>query len=313
MALIGTTALLCGCSSGSTKAVATARERTTLPPTPTSPPAVAQLRHDVIGEVPGGEPTARPFVATGLSVDGQPQPFVDGRDLVVAFSNGRFSAIIHCVTLTEAAYDITDDSLLALSDFDRFATMAPAVPDLTGCERPEVATEALAQDQALTEMIRSTPSVSFADDTLTIASAHARVTFIDLSKAPLPPIAGTRWVATGLAYERGGHAVGPSTAVTLSFSGDGSVAITVGCHAGSAHVVIDGSTMTFSGYHLSTNACTDGPTDATLVPTLTEVGRWLRSLFDGPVDWNQNTAVLQLSAADSTSELDQISLYLEGT
>ena len=262
-ALVGMLVLAVSCSSGA--ANNTAATATTNPPFTYHPGDIVLLRKTLAGEKPGnGAAMGTRYVSTALTIDGAPQAFVDGRHLEVGFYAGRFHATIHCASLVDAAYEITDDAHLVLLALD--PTGATIVPPDVGnpfdCGRTPTATEARSQDTALSQMLRSSPTVSLVDGTLTLSGNDMTVSMIDTTTTPVLPLVGTTWIGTALAFGRTFHTIGGTEAVTLVFGADGKVAITFGCNDGGADYVVDGESMTFSGYHLTSRDCPGTTADA---------------------------------------------------
>ena len=157
------------------------------------------------------------------SIDGH--ALVPGTEIRLSFDRDQIGAHAGCNSLG-ARYDTRDGRLLIGGEGMTTTDM--------GCDPPRHA-----QDEWLSDFLRSTPRIGLDGDTLTLTTADATVRLLDRVVAePDRPLVGTRWRVDTTIRGDAASSVPDQSPVILEFHDDGTfTATSTGCT--SAHVEVD--------------------------------------------------------------------------
>lgn len=200
--------------------------------------------------------------ACGNSSDsgsGEPQPTLAGSSWIlteVAIEGTMTAAVDSSGSLNFDA----DGSMYGSTGCNRFSgtwtaegndlTLQTGPMTLMGCP-PELQSQELAVLAALT----TTQGYTIADDVLTLTGADDLV--LASYKAAVTDVADTSWTATGVNNGAGGVVTTANTsALTLTFTGDGAVSGFGGCTDFTGSYTVDGAAITITGLQPK-QPCTD--------------------------------------------------------
>jgi heat shock protein HslJ len=222
-----------------------------------------------------GEP-AGALSGTFLSTQVTGQTFVEGTRLTIVFDDGNLAAVAGCNNLI-GAYEISDGVL----EVDQLAQT------LMACEE-----DLQRQDEWISALLTSGPSVSLDGDVLTIAGDDVTVVFGEREVAEAAdPLEGTAWQMISLEGLDG--AAGAPEGASLVFA-EGMVNVTTGCNRGFAEATVGDDTLTIGPLGMTRMAC-EGP-----------VGEWEASLIEfleGELTFVLDGDDLTLSKGDQTLTL----------
>lgn len=212
------------------------------------------------GDDPGEEPRAiseqldgRTFVAQQLSQDGTPRPLAPGSTMTVGFADGRLSASAGCNTMS-GPFAIEGTTLVAGALAMTEMACDPAL---------------MAQDQWLSRLLSSKPTVSIEGVSLTLAGGGATALLVDRAVAQAaPPIKGTTWLLTTVITGQTASTPPADVRSTLLIDGD-RLTIQGGCNRGGATVTIAGDVLQAGPLMMTKMACE--PAGQALDQTLIDV------------------------------------------
>ena len=149
------------------------------------------------------------------------------------------------------------------------------------------------QDEWIERLLMASPAITLAEPRVTLSAGSTRLTLVDRRVAsPDRPLVGTRWIGNGSGGESTGLSFGPgSDAVTLSFGGDGSVAVFTACQHGTGQFSADGKQLVFTQLAYDGQACAD--------PNLETTSKDVLFVLDGsPVTYEIREASLTIHRGD---------------
>jgi heat shock protein HslJ len=115
-----------------------------------------------------------------------------------------------------------------------------------------------AQDEWLSDLLRSRPALALSGMRLTLSGGPGTVEFLDREVAsPDVPLVGTRWTGNGYGDGQlvsGGLGMGANT---LEFGVDGTVSVFTGCQQGTGTYATSDDQITFEGLGYDDAECTD--------------------------------------------------------
>ncbi len=225
---------------------------------------VASIGLSLLGACGGsdsvGEPRSRAeqldgrtFVAQQLSQDGASLPLAPGSTMTVGFSGGKLTASAGCNTMG-GSFTIEGTALVVGTLAMTEMACAEAI---------------MAQEQWLSHLLSSKPTVGIEGVSLTLAGEGSTAVLIDRAVAEAaPPIRGTTWLLTTVIT--GQTASTPPTGVesTLLIEGD-RLTIQGGCNRGGATVTITDGVLTTGPFMMTKMACE--PAGQALDQTLLDV------------------------------------------
>jgi len=208
------------------------------------------------GDEPRGlsaELDGRTFLAEQLTQDGTPRPLAPGSTMTVGFDGGRLSASAGCNAMS-GPFTIEGTTLV---------TGALAMTEMA-CE-PAL----LAQEQWLSQLLSSKPTVSVEGVSLTLSGGGATALLVDRAVArPAPPIEGTTWLLTTVITGQTASTPPPDVESTLLIEGD-RLSIQGGCNRGGATVTITDDVLQVGPMMMTKMACE--PAGQALDQTLLDV------------------------------------------
>ena len=191
--------------------------------------------------VPGPQLADHAYLSIAATENGAPKPLVGGTRIRLDFEAGSLSANAGCNTMG-ASYRV-DGGRLVLGDGMGMTAM--------GCD-PALQ----AQDEWLSGVLTSTPTVRLAGNTLTLEGPTAAIQLVDRAVAePDRNLVGTTWTVESVIT---GDAVGsvPAGAVaTLLFNADGTLQVSPGCNHGGGAWKLDGAGIRLSDLVTTKMAC----------------------------------------------------------
>lgn len=203
-------------------------------PTP-SPPSASPG-----GSAPPAGFDGRAFLSTRVLVDGRERSLVPGTRIRIDFRAGRIGASAGCNQLG-GDYRI-EGGLLRLAN--------AAVTEM-GCDP-----ERHAQDEWLFDFLGRGPTVTLADDVLTLSLGTTTITLLDREVAePDLPLVGTDWVLASMLTGGTASSVPAGVVAGVHFGADGQVSVETGCNSGGGPYRIDGDRLVFGDLVLTKRAC----------------------------------------------------------
>ena len=183
----------------------------------------------------------RTFLSTAVSG----HTLLEGTRIVFAFdTQGTFTADAGCNTMG-GGYAISDG---------RFRTVGPLGATAVGCPA-----ESLAQDDWLSALLASKPTVTIAGDTLVITGDIATVTLLDKRTAePNYPLIGTRWLVETIVQSGSASTPPQGAAGWVLFNADGTINVNFGCNSGSGTFASTSSDITLSILQTTKLPCPSG-------------------------------------------------------
>lgn len=185
----------------------------------------------------------RTFLSTAVREDGADRPLVAGTRISLTFDDGTIGASAGCNQIG-GDYELDGDVLVV----DAMSTTE------MGCdpERHE-------QDTWVVELLTSRPTLTLAENELTVTGGAIEVVLLDREVAdPDRPIVGAVWTVDTLIDGEVASNVPEGVTATLEFAADGRVDIFTGCNAGGARAEVGEGVVVFSEPRFEQIACTGG-------------------------------------------------------
>lgn len=214
----------------------------------------------------GGGPatiSGRTFLSTGVVVDGEARPLVDGTRIRLVFgASGQLSAEAGCNTMG-GTYRLEGGILTV--DGSGMTEM--------GCDP-----DRHDQDEWLFGVLGSRPTLALSGNSLVITAGGTVITLLDREIAePDLPLTGTLWTVSTIFFASdAGMGMSGGVTATLKFDAAGRVTFNTGCNEGGGRYVVDGSRIHFSDLITTDRAC-DGEAaqlEAAVVETLNGDPTW---------------------------------------
>jgi heat shock protein HslJ len=196
--------------------------------------------------VPGSDAASSPEAGrTFLSTSVSGHTLLDGTRVVIAFdTRGTFSADAGCNSMG-SGYAISDGHL---------RTVGPMGATTVGC-----VAALLAQDEWLSALLASKPTVTIAGDTLVITGDTATLTLLDKKTAePDYPLIGTRWLVETIVQRDSASTPPQGAAGWVLFNADGTINVNFGCNSGSGTFASTSSELTVSVLQTTKLPCPSG-------------------------------------------------------
>lgn len=192
----------------------------------------------------GDELDGRTFLSTGVTVDGEEHPLVEGTQVTVTFDAGTLGASAGC---NQIGGDVSLGG-------GRLQTGALAMTEM-GCDEP-----LMEQDEWLADFLSSGPAWSLDGDTLTLTGEDGTViVLVDREVAdPDRALVGPTWTGESIIEGETASSITEGFEPTFEFSDDGTVSIFDGCNQGSANYEIEGDEITFDSGAFTLMACPEG-------------------------------------------------------
>jgi heat shock protein HslJ len=153
-----------------------------------------------------------------------------------------------------------------------------------GCDAP-----LLAQDDWLSAFLLAGPTLALDDPRLVMTTADAQLHLLDRKIAiPDRPLVGTPWLGNGFS-DGMADTFGPgSGSVTLSFAGDGDVAVDTSCQSGAGSFTASAAAITFGALTYDGAPCAD--------PTFQKTSDQVLLVLDGsPVTYTISETALTVT------------------
>lgn len=185
----------------------------------------------------------RTFLSTAVTVDGEPFDLVEGTRIQLMFRpGGEIGASAGCNSIG-GTYRVEGTTLV----FE-----GGGMTEM-GCDP-----ERHAQDEWLSQLLGSRPTMTLSGNELTLTSGTTVVELLDREVAqPDLDLVGPLWTVDSIIT---GDAVAsaPGGAIaTLRFNADGTVEVSSGCNSGGGLYEVNAGTITFSDLVTTEMACTD--------------------------------------------------------
>ena len=226
----------------------------------------------------GAPPAAldgRTFVSTAVTQGGEPFELVPDTEIRLTFTDGNLSASAGCNTIG-GTYRLDGGTLV----FE-----GGGMTEM-GCDP-----ERHAQDDWLSELLGSRPSLSLAGNELGITAGDTVISLVDREIAePDLPLIGPLWTVDSLFSGDAVSSLPDGAVATLQFADDGTLEINAGCNTGSGRYTVDGSTMSLGDVVLTDMACAGAGGE------LEEAV--LRVLSAGDLDFSIDAGSLTIMAGD---------------
>lgn len=182
----------------------------------------------------------RQFLSIAVTHDGQTTALVDGTRIRLTFDGGRVGAHAGCNTMG-GTYQTSGDNIVVN---DLAMTEMGCSPALH------------AQDTWLASFLTSRPTVALSRNDLTLANDSTTISLLDRAVAePDQPLVGPTWVLSSIITGEAVSSVPGGVVASLTFAGDGRVAMAPGCNSGGGSFIVDGNTITFGDIVLTDMAC----------------------------------------------------------
>ncbi len=215
------------------------------------------------------------FVATGVTVDGEPDPLVDGTTVQIGFTDGGVSADAGCNHMSGQA---------------RYAGGRLTV-DVVGGTEMGCAPARMRQDAWLADFLTGDPRYRLDGDVLTLTSGLTVISLGPVGDTDTG-LTGTTWVLEGIVDGAGPDAsvgsIPGRVLATLRLRGDDLLLVRTGCNTGSATVSVEAGSMHLSDLLLTQVACAGarGAVERDV----------LRVLHDGEIELDLDGDTLRLTA-----------------
>jgi heat shock protein HslJ len=224
----------------------------------------------------GGEPSpeldGREFVSTAI----EGQDLVAGSEVRISFQDGSLSANAGCNTMN-GGYELDGSTL-------QVESMAMT---MMACEE-----QLMAQDELVSGLLTSGPTVALDGDVLTIASDEVTLTMLDREVAePDLALEGVTWQLESIVADEAVSSVPAGVESTLVFGDDGTVAVDTGCNSGSGGVEVGDGTMTFDALATTLRFCEGDAGEVEIAVTTT---------LQGEVAYTIDSDVLSIRADDGS-------------
>lgn len=211
-------------------------------PTPPTPEYGSQLptTPPLVSATPGDALDGRTFVSVSAQNGREPRHLVAGTSIQLRFALANLTAWAGCNTMS-GAYHV-DSGRLVLGPV---ATTAMGCPD-----------NLRMQDDWLSSLITSMPTVEVEANDLVLASARTIVNLVDIRVAlPNQPLKEITWGLTTIVHGDVAQSVPAGVMSTLLFEKDGQVRIDFGCNSGGGQYSVDGDALRFSDIVSTAMAC----------------------------------------------------------
>lgn len=193
------------------------------------------------GVDPGLEPVT--YVVTGVTVDGERHPLVEGTEVRIRFADARITLTAGCNTMS-GTYTLEQTRL----------TVEPLAMTDMGCDQSR-----MDQDSWLAGLFEKPVQLNTGAEP-TIVSASTVLAMADLDTVhPDKPLLGTRWLLTSIGSGGADGSVSSVPAGTQAFIqiDAGRIALKDGCNQGSGTVEVAGDSLTFGPIATTKMACPD--------------------------------------------------------
>ncbi|HEY6737919.1 MAG TPA: META domain-containing protein [Actinopolymorphaceae bacterium] len=220
----------------------------------------------------------RTYLSTKASDDGRARGLVPGTRISLTFTkDDRLIAHAGCNTMT-GPVSIADGRLVLGAE-------GLAVTEM-GCDA-----ERHAQDEWLSRLLTSKPSVEARDDSLAVESESTRVELVDREVVdPDRPVEGTRWTLTTVIEQETASSTPTGEDQVFVEFGRGRVTGSDGCNRFTGKAVVGDRSIELGSIVSTEKACVD--------PQAARVQRHVNEVLTGEVDYEVEARTLTLHGAN---------------
>jgi heat shock protein HslJ len=197
----------------------------------------------------------RTFLSTSVTDGGVPLDLVPDTRIRLSFTDGQIGASAGCNTIG-GTYRIEGGVLVVEGG---------GMTEM-GCDP-----DRHAQDDWLSQLLGSRPTISLAGNELTITSGGTVVELVDREIAdPDLPLAGTLWTVESVISGDAVSTVPAGATATIHFGEDGRVELHAGCNSGGGRFEVSGETLRLVDVAVTDMACAGpaGELEAVVLPIL---------------------------------------------
>jgi heat shock protein HslJ len=214
----------------------------------------------------------RTFLSTDVTVDGEPKALADKTMIRLSFLGETISANAGCNSMSGTA--TIEDGVLGLDGGLAMTEM--------GCDQ-----ERMDQDQWLSDLLGSKPTVDIAGDELTLTAQAVVISLVDEEVAdPDRSLTGTGWKLDTIIDGDVASSVPAGVTSTIRFTGGGEVGVSLGCNSGGGKYTVDSDIITFGPMGTTQIGCTREAAD---------VEGAVLAVLNDPVQYTLDGASLTLS------------------